>query len=403
MTTPPGGTGGDKPVPDPADDPILKSASDAGWDDEPPRPRIAGPSFPAYVPPASPSPPSPTSSPPTSDVRATLPGTLPAIAPTATASSDEPLLPTTYDENDLRSAVGATPLADTSSKTRKPRAATDDEDEDDDEPPRSLRSRKTITVSALVAVASLAVGALVLVGRMNTDRYLLACEAERAVPKQGRGFPPWGTRALDGESWRPLKIAPETRCQPRETDDPRELERLYLAMILDQATALLTAREVTRLDEAEALLKQALLLTRPPERESEKLAAERTERRNDIQRLLGDVTYWRASAKVRDAANALGDAAKQFDSAAEQHPRHMSDAPAWAGHARKLVQQLTAGPAGATPAAGAVAPLAPVSPEHPGAPLGAALPIETGAGSSAESPAAPAPLDAGVPAGGVLL
>src|SRR6185436_12994552 len=213
-------------------------------------------------------------------------------------------------------------------------------------------------------------------------------EAERAVPQQGRGFPPWGMRALDGEAWRPLKITAETRCQPRETDDVRELERLYLAMIVDQATALLTAREVTRLDEAEALLKQALLLTRPPERESEKLAAERTERRNDIQRLLGDVTYWRASAKLRDAANALGDAAKQFDSAAEQHPRHMSDAPAWASHARKLAQQLTVGPAGATPAAGSTSPPAEHPPEHPAAPLGSALPVDPASGSAAD-PAAP--------------
>jgi hypothetical protein len=257
-------------------------------------------------------------------------------------------------------------------------------------------------VSAFVAVAGLAIGALAIVGRMNTDRYLLACEAERAVPQQGRGFPPWGTRALDGEAWRPLKITAETRCQPRETDDPRELERLYLAMILEQASALLTAREVTRLDEAEALLKQALLLTRPPERESEKLAAERTERRNDIQRLLGDVTYWRASAKLRDAASALGEAAKQFDSAAEQHARHTSDASAWASHARKLAQQLTGGPAGATPAAGSGVSATPVSPER-SAPLGTALPIEPGAGGASESPAAPAPPDAGVPAGGVLL
>src|SRR6185436_10541494 len=314
-------------------------------------------------------------------------------------AADEPILPITYDENDLRAAVGATPLADPASKSRERRAPTDD---DDDDEPRTLRSRRTITVSALVAVAGLAVAALVIVGRLNSDRYLLACEAERAVPQQGRGFPPWGMRALDGEAWRPLKITAETRCQPRETDDVRELERLYLAMIVDQATALLTAREVTRLDEAEALLKQALLLTRPPERESEKLAAERTERRNDIQRLLGDVTYWRASAKLRDAANALGDAAKQFDSAAEQHPRHMSDAAAWASHARKLAQQLTAGPAGATPAAGSGASAPPVFPEH-SAPLGAALPIEPGAGGASESPAAPAPPDAGVPAGGVLL
>ncbi|HSS02812.1 MAG TPA: hypothetical protein VLM79_37380 [Kofleriaceae bacterium] len=259
---------------------------------------------------------------------------------------------------------------------------------------------------------------MTVLGRINSDRYLLACEAERAVPQQGRSFPPWGMRALDGEPWRPLKIAAETRCQPRETDDLRDLERLYLAMVLDQATALLTAREVTRLDEAEGLLKQALLLTRPPEHETDKLAAERNEKRHDIERLLGDVTYWRASAKLRDAANALGEAAKQFESAAEQHPRHMTDAAAWANHVRKLTQQLTTGPAGpggpggpaglaGTPGATSTtspgaptsaSPATPASPDRPGAPPGTALPIDP-----AVTPEAPLAPDAGVSSGGVLL
>jgi hypothetical protein len=213
-------------------------------------------------------------------------------------------------------------------------------------------------------------------------------------------------RALDGDPWHPLKIAPETRCQPRETDDLRDLERLYLAMVVDQATALLTAREVTRLDEAEGLLKQALLLTRPPEHETDKLTAERNEKRHDIERLLGDVTYWRASAKLRDAATALGEAAKQFDSAAEQHPRHMSDAAAWANHVRKLTQQLTSGPAGlagaTSPAAGTPAAPPPLtSPDRPSAPPGTALPIDSAA-ATPEAPLAPAP-DAGVSSGGVLL
>jgi hypothetical protein len=295
--------------------------------------------------------------------------------------------------------VGATPLSEPSGKARKQRAPTRDDDDDDES--RSLRGRRTMTVSALALVGGLAIAALVILGRINSGRYLLACEAERAVPQQGRGFPPWGMRTLDGDTWRPLKIAPETRCQPRETEDLRELERLYLSMILEQATALLTAREVTRLDEAEGLLNQALLLTRPPEHETEKLAAERNERHKDIERLLGDVTYWRASAKLRDAATALGEVAKQFDSAAQQQPRHMSDAQAWASHVRKLAQQLTAGPAGATPPAAVTVPAAPAS-EHANVPVGTALPVEPATGSAAEAPAAVAP-DAGVPSGGVLL
>jgi hypothetical protein len=347
------------------------------------------------------------------DTAASLASTPPA-SPAGTAASpagEEPLLPATYDENDLRAAVGASPRSEPLAAAAHKRRA---HDGDDDGPPRN---RKTIVASALSITAGLAIAALVFVGRANSDRYLLVCEAARAVPQQGRSFPPWGTRALGGEPWKPLQIAPETRCQPHETDDPLDLERFYLAMILDQATALLTAREVTKLDDAEALLKQALLLTRPPEHESEELANERNERHKEIERMLGDVTYWRASARLHDAEAALTEAAKQFDSAAAQHPRHVSDASAWATYARKLAQELHAGPAGPAGPAGAppstspavpsaaspaIAPAAPPA-EHPNVPVGVALPIEPGTGRADEPAATPAPPDAGTPTGGVLL
>jgi hypothetical protein len=274
-------------------------------------------------------------------------------------------------------------------------------------------------VSAIGIAAGLAIAGLVFLGHVNSDRYVLACEAERAVAERGRSFPPWGTHALEGEAWKPLKIAPETRCQPHEADEPQALARLYLAMIMEQATALLGAREVTKPDDAEVLLKQALLLTRPLEHEPEKLAHERNAQREEIEHLLGDVAYWRASAKLHDAATALAAAAKQFDSAAAQHPRHVSDAPAWAVYARKLVQELAAGPAGAAPAmppvaaagsaavgSAAGAPTIPAT-EHPNVPAGVALPVEPdkpGADEPASAPApAPASPDAGVPTGGVLL
>jgi hypothetical protein len=141
---------------------------------------------------------------------------------------------------------------------------------------------------------------------------------------------------------------------------------------------------------------------------------------------------------LREAATALGDAAKQFDSAAAQHPRHVSDASAWAIYARRLAQELHAGPTGtpstppavspaAPPAAAlatspaassatsstaspavppavepAVSPAAPTS-EHPNAPMGVSLPVEPDKGSTNEPPSATAPPDAGVPTGGVLL
>jgi hypothetical protein len=331
---------------------------------------------------------------------------LPGIAGNSAAPPvEEPLLPPTYDVNALRSAVGASPLADPGNANPNPRISLDRDDDDDDDVPRP-RNRKVILVAASSIGVGVAIATLVVLGYINSSRYLLVCEAERAVPEQGRRFPPWGTHALDGEAWKPLKIPPETRCQARETDDVLVLERLYLAMLLDQATGLLTAREVTRVDDAEALLKQTLLLTRPSEAEPAKLAAERNEHHKDIERLLGDVSYWRAQAKLRDAAAALTDASKQFDAAAAQHPRHVSDAPAWASYARRLAQELHAGPTGAVPSAAGPAPgAAPVTPaEHPNAPAGTALPVEPDKGSASELPPAVTPaMDAGVPTGGVLL
>jgi hypothetical protein len=328
------------------------------------------------------------------------------------SSVEEPLLPPTYDVNALRSAVGASPLVDSTGadRQRRPSVDRDDDDDDDDDDESRPRNRKAVLVAAASLAVGVAIATLVILGHLNSGRYLLACEAERAVAEQGRTFPPWGTHALDGEAWKPVKIAPETRCQPRETDDVLVLERLYLAMLLDQATGLLTAREVTRVDDAEVLLKQALLLTRPPADEPAKLAAERSEHHKEIEQLLGDVGYWRAQTKLRDAAAALTDAAKQLDAAAAQHPRHVSDAPAWASYARRLAGELHAGPAGGTPTASApgssTVPATPAAPaaERPNAPAGTALPVEPDNGSASEpSPATPPTVDAGVPTGGVLL
>lgn len=441
-----GSRGSDKPpppeLPELHDDPLQYPASDAGWDDERPRPPPASTATPrhspatatARAPATAPAPTTATSSesaaavevaPPAIATPTVEPAALPRdrasvdAAPSSRSPSfpalrapevasasaggagEESLLPATYDDNDLRSAVGASPISGPATAApRKQRAPViDRRHDDDDEPLRPPRNRKTIVVSAFSIVAGLAIAGLVFLGYANSDRYLLACEAERAVPEQGRTFPPWGTHAVPGEPWKPLKIAPETRCQPHETDDLLALERLYLAMILDQATGLLTAREVTKIDDAEALLKQALLLTRPPEHESEKLANERNEHHTEIERMLGDVTYWRASARLHDARAALMDAAKQFDSAAAQHPRHVLDAAAWATYARKLAEELHTGPAGAppstaSPAAPAASAVSPVVP---------ALPVEPGKSGADEPPPAPAPPDAGVPTGGVLL
>jgi hypothetical protein len=305
----------------------------------------------------------------------------------------EPILPATYDENDLRAAVGATQVDDAVSR-KAPRAPTDDGDDGDRDKPRS---RKAMVVGALALVVGAGITAVVLLGRVNSARYIVACEADRVVVQQGRSFPPWGESALDGAEWRPLKIPPEAPCATRETEDKAELAGWYGKMLEDQATTLLTAREVNKVDEAEADLKQALLVARSLGTDDARI-----DTRERIERLLGDVAYWRASARLRTAAEALADAAKQFDAAALQKPRYVTDAAAWATYVRKLVDDLHVGPAGVN---AAVFPPSPPSSERPSAPPGVALPVEPDAGSGSAVPEpepTPAP-DAGLPTGGVLL
>ncbi len=262
---------------------------------------------------------------------------------------------------------------------------------------RPRRSPLALLVVALAVLAVLGIGALILFGRVNTTHYYLACEPERVVAERGRGFPPWGTHPLDGKQWSPIKIPPQTECVPRETDNPEELGDWYRTFLVDRASALLTAREVTAVEDAAALLQQALLHTRSDARRSE---------REDIERLLGDVDYWRATAKLHAASTALTDAAKQFDAAAAERPRHVSDAAAWASHVRGLAANLLAGP-NSSRASTLLPPPSGSSPARAPAPLGTILPVDplspaTGSAGSATAPAPPAP-PSPPPTGGVLL
>lgn len=421
MTTGDRGAGGG----DLDDDPLARPASDAGWDDErPAKPSAAAadaatstkppPSEPAAAAPASASSPAAPAAPASASSPAAAAQTaLATAADTARTEpsipvaqpADEPVLPAAYDENALRAAVGATPLAGAATASARHRRSPH---VDDDDEPAAPRGRKALAAAVVVLLGGIVVVAGIVAGRVNSDRYLLACEAERAVPQQGREFPPWGTRGLDGEAWKPLKITAATRCQPHAVDDQVALERLYLAMLLDQASALVTASDAAQLDDADALLKQALLLTRPPETEPANLAKQRGERHAEVERLLGDVTYGRAAARLRDAATALGEAAKQFDSAAAQRPRHATDAAAWASYARRLADQLRAGPSAATAPPVGDKPLAlpAEAPPRPDVPVGTALPVEPGRPGAPSKPPGDepaAPSDPRVPSGGVLL
>jgi len=140
-------------------------------------------------------------------------------------------------------------------------------------------------------------------------------------------------------------------------------------------------------------LDQALLLARDPDRRDQ---------RKEIARLQGDVEYWRAAARLRDASAILLDAAKQFDTANQHHPRHATDAAAWSSFVHHLADELKGGPNGMPSPNAVVAPATSAAvTETPPVPVGTALPVE--AGSAAGSAAPPPAPDAGVPSGGVLL
>ncbi|GEM_PF-3114129 len=311
-------------------------------------------------------------------------------------------------ENELRDAIGVTQIPDDkpAKKAKKKRATTDDGDGDGDRP----RSKLWMLAAALAVVLGGTITTMVLVGRSNSERFLIACEADRVVLLQGRSFPPWGESSLEGAEWKPLKIPAEAPCAPFETNNKAELAARFEKMLEERATKLVGGRggnstptsasgpedPVAKVDEAEAALKQALLVARWLASDNDRIT-----KREDLERLLGDVTYWRASARLRAAADALTDAAKQFDTAALQKPRTNTDAQGWAMHARRLADQLRAGPGGEKDAV-AFPPMPPSETHTSTAPPGVALPVEPPKEGSAAEPAPAAP-DAGVPTGGVLL
>jgi hypothetical protein len=314
-------------------------------------------------------------------------------------AAEEPLLPPELAaDGALNDAVGA-PSAKARRRARTQPRRDDGDDDDALAPPRN---RRTMIIATLSIVVGLGIATLVFLGRANGQRYVLSCDSAHAVAEQGRGFPPWGSRPMHGPEWAPIALPANAECQPRETDDINELAKWYLELLLDRANVTLTARDLldsigsqstaNPLDLVGAQLDQALLLARDPERRDQ---------RKDITRLQGDVAYWRAAARLRDASTVLVDAAKQFDTANQQHPRHATDAAAWSTFLHHLADELHAGPNGAAPIAPSTATNAAVTGTTP-VPVGTALPVEPDFGSDGSAVAPPTP-DAGIPSGGVLL
>lgn len=342
----------------------------------------------------------------------------PELYPSAPAAAAAPavepsLVPTVYDENELRDAAGVTLIPDDTKaakkdKKKKKRASTDDGDGDGDDGDDRPRSRLWLLVAAIAIVVGGTITTMVLVGRSNSERFVLACEADRVVILQGRSFPPWGESSLDGGEWKPMKIPPESPCAPFETKNKAELAARFERMLEDRALELVGGKggqstpttaigpedPVAKVDEAEANLKQALLVSRHLASDNDRIT-----KRDLLARLLGDVTYWRASARLRAAADALADAAKQFDAAAMQQPRANTDPGEWAALARRLADELRAGPRPVQPVQPGDLPPAVVPAQTSTAPPGVALPVEP----PSEGNAAPPAPDAGVPSGGGVL
>jgi hypothetical protein len=256
--------------------------------------------------------------------------------------------------------------------------------------------RRTMVVLALTLAVGLVITAFAILGRINKDTYAITCSAREIRAEQGRGFPPWGTAPLEGPEWKPIAIPPSAECKAHDVDDLAALTDEYLKTLIEQATLRLTPRAegaatgVAEIDATAKQLDQALLLARDPAR---------ADTRKTIERLLGDVEYWRATARLRAVTTELDAVAAQFDAASTRRPVHVSNGAAWGAVIRRATELLRAGTDGKPPAEG---PANAGAPPRPPAPMGTALPVETPDAAPAD-PAPAVPVDAGLPSGGVLL
>jgi hypothetical protein len=171
-------------------------------------------------------------------------------------------------------------------------------------------------------------------GWFNSQNYYLTCGTNSIIASQGR-FWPWGQSPLQGPAFVAIHVPSDVLCTDQHFDSRAELEQAFLDALLKQSTALLTSGDAAHVSTAEEQLEQALLLTRAPERSTERAL---------VQRLQGDVAYWRGAEQIQQASELLKTAAGYFDEAASRRPRHSSDANAWAEHARFIQSEIDKGP-----------------------------------------------------------
>jgi hypothetical protein len=202
-------------------------------------------------------------------------------------------------------------------------------------PPDEANKRKLAAWMIAALLIGLTITVLSVLGSLHAKQWSLHCTATEMVAQRGRAFPPWGMLSVADPDLRAIQIDADSECNPRQANDRQQLEDWFVTALSEQATLRLARRKGDDVDTSFAQLQQALLLTR---------TAERRDTRKEIERLLGDVDYWRASARLQTTTDELLQAAAQFDAAAQKRPRHVTDASSWAGHVRRLVERLRAGP-----------------------------------------------------------
>ncbi len=345
--------------------------------------RVTGdalPAMPAYTTDAASYEPVPWPSPPSSELP--LPGGGQSMLDHAIADA-----PTAVSGK--RTAPSVTPPRSSKRKAKPSSDAANPNTDDDPEQPGQPRSRRPVVLAAAATLVAIALALAVVLGHFNAQRLAIHCEPDRIVATSGRSFPPWGESTLDAPEFAAIAIPKDTECTARTTTNRTELEDWYLTALMEQATARLTTRAVADVELASKQLEQALLLTR---------VATRRDARKEVDRLVGDVEYWRAAARLKASSDALLEAATQFDAAAKKRPRHATDAAEWAVHVRRLVELLRAGPNGVTSLSPSTSGfgLAPIeTPTSPPVPAtGSAVPIAPDAPTNGSSPPA---------TGGVLL
>jgi hypothetical protein len=266
------------------------------------------------------------------------------------------------------------------------------------EPPRPWRprlSRRGWLMAIAAALATVAIGTGAVLAWLNSRHFYLECGDDEIRASRGRSWP-WGRTTMEGARWKPVPVAGRIECQSARFASEAALEAAFLEAVHARADALLARDELgdaAQIETAANLIEQGLVLSRSPEHR---------DARKELERLRGDVEYWRATSEVQSALAAIEAARARFADAAGHAPRHVRDADRWAGFLEQLLKRGRSGPgafAAERARPEAASDLAPAGGDGETAPRATAPDELPDPDAEPAKPAAPAP----IPRGGVLL